>query len=52
MPFADLVRDGKLKKVRAAIDAGAPLDAPDASGFTPAVCSLGQFGVQSVSLAP
>jgi hypothetical protein len=28
MPFADLVRDGKLKKVRAAIDAGALPDTP------------------------
>lgn len=35
MSFADLVRDGRLEAVRAAIDAGAPLDTPDDQGFTP-----------------
>jgi hypothetical protein len=33
--FDELVRDGKLEAVRDAIDSGAPLDAPDALGFTP-----------------
>lgn len=35
MRFADVVRDGKLDAVRAAIDAGAQLDTLDHRGFTP-----------------
>ncbi len=35
MLIAGLVRDGKLEAVRAAIDAGAQLDTPDARGLTP-----------------
>ncbi|MBK9036663.1 MAG: ankyrin repeat domain-containing protein [Myxococcales bacterium] len=35
MAFADLVRDGKLEAVRAAIDRGAHLDEADGRGWTP-----------------
>jgi Ankyrin repeats (3 copies) len=47
MPFADLVRDGKLDAVRAAIEAGAQLDAADAWGLTPLMiaCREGHEGV-------
>jgi hypothetical protein len=35
MAFVDRVRDGDLPAVRAGLDAGAPIDAPDARGRTP-----------------
>lgn len=35
MAFTDLIVEGDLKKTRAAIDAGADLDAADSQGFTP-----------------
>ena len=47
MAFTDLVREGKLKQVLAALDKGAKLDKPDYRGFTPLMlaCSEGRYAV-------